>query len=349
MGYYDSVDKEYDSLSDAIKDGYDSESFYCTALNHYIKLREVFYGNVLKGSKELASGLWKRARREVPFAIEALCWIENPKSETDRRQPFRLWKRQAEMLKWIHRFQNGSYTGDKVIAITKSREIGASWCLMAYVAVLCLLSPEPLRIGIASNKLENISAKGPNSLFGRLCYQFESWNNKFIKLPQRYRTMKQLEIPVVGTNNKLFHNIDAISGNDDSYARSRRYNIFIGDEIAFIDHVEQKMQGATSLAKLQICCSTINEPLDWFDRLLMRLPKEQVFEYAHTSDPTKAWRGWFNMMKRSTGKSEAELKHEYFMEHKSSNKNSISNKENRLSEVEYIQAQREQMGIPLEL
>lgn len=85
----------------------------------------------------------------------------NPKRANDGGAvliPFRLWPRQFELIDWMWKHFKGSTPG----VCAKAREVGASWCAMAFAASLCALFKNLVVGVVAADEAKLDSTKDPN-------------------------------------------------------------------------------------------------------------------------------------------------------------------------------------------
>jgi phage terminase large subunit len=97
----------------------------------------------------------------IGLMIDDWGWTKNPKLANEGRSvtiPFRLWPKQFELIAWMWKHFKASTPA----VCAKAREVGASWCAMAFAACLCVLFKDIVIGVVASTEDKLDSTKDPS-------------------------------------------------------------------------------------------------------------------------------------------------------------------------------------------
>ena len=194
--------------------------------------------------------------------------------------PFRLFPRQREMVDWIM----ARYEAQEPGVLPKSRDVGASWVVMALAVTLCLFRPG-MHIGVGSRKEEYVDKLGaPKALFPR-ARQFLEY------VPEEFRGGWT---PADGPHMRLLFRQtgSAITGEaGDNIGRGDRASIYFVDEAAFLErpHLIENSLSATTNCRIDL--SSANGMDNPFAEKVHSWPDRRVFYFRWTDHPGKdqAW------------------------------------------------------------
>jgi len=200
----------------------------------------------------------KIIREDYLFFTNTFCWGENPRSVVTR-MPFIVYYFQDEFFRneW-NRILSKVDPGDA--AVEKTRDMGASVCVITLIYVPWLLLPKesPFRAGVVSRK-ETLVDGSAGSLFEKLDYLHDN-------IPGWMKPSKTTRV------NMEFENLETksiISGDttNKDFFRGPRLDVFIGDEWAAIkDNDAIRGDEATSeTSYIRYFISTHKGPLTQFN------------------------------------------------------------------------------------
>jgi len=210
---------------------------------------------------------------------------QNTGTEFSAWLPFEFFPKQIELIKFIER----CYVNQEDGLCVKGRELGYSWCTMAY-AIHKWLYFDGFVSTFTANLADNVDKLGePKSLFekGRQLLKFlPPW-----MLPHGFK---------FGTHDSYMRIINPENGNVISGAageeagRSGRSTMFFIDEAAFIEQADRVDAATSANAKTRIWGSTVNGMGNLFARKRFggKLRPDQIFIMHYTDDPRKdaAWK-----------------------------------------------------------
>lgn len=189
--------------------------------------------------------------------------------------PFMLFDRQVEMIDAVlHKWR-----GNDDLLIEKSRDVGASWVLMALSCTLCLYNTG-VSIGWGSRKEELVDRAGsPKALLWK--------GREFIKrLPGEFRgDWDEKDSPFMRINFKGTESF--ISGEaGDGIGRGDRTSLFFVDESAFIDRAELVDFSLSATTNCRIDLSSVNGMNNPFAQK-RHSGRVDVFRFEWKDDPRK--------------------------------------------------------------
>jgi hypothetical protein len=191
-----------------------------------------------------------RARRDVLFWINTYCWTFDPRREEgDRHVKFELYPFQEDYIKWLE----ARYSEQRDAGIEKSRDMGASWCTVAWLVWHWLYHPGFSAL-LGSRVEAYVDNKLPDSLFGKIDYilqRLPAW-----MLPEgfswdEHRTYMKLINPENGNT------ITGESANP-KFSRGGRYSVVVLDEFGFWDWAESVWTSTADSTRCRIPLSTPN-------------------------------------------------------------------------------------------
>jgi phage terminase large subunit len=204
----------------------------------------------------------------------------NPERGLPASIPFLLFPKQRELIAWVL----DRWRGQESALIEKSRDIGASWLLMALSCTLCLFN-KGLTIGWGSRKEELLDRSGdPSSLFYKGRMFLESLPPEFLggwDMKKNSAHMR-LVFPYTGC---------AITGEaGDNIGRGGRTSMFYVDEAAYIERPQLVEASLSATTNCRIDVSSVNGMANPFaaKRFSGKVP---VFTMHWRDDPRKddAW------------------------------------------------------------
>lgn len=216
--------------------------------------------------------------------IDQWGWTMNPKNSAKRlpvRLPFILFPKQRELIDWIMERWRAGEPG----IITKSREIGASWIIMALQCTLCVFHKN-MMFGVGSYIEDKIDRGGdPDTLFAKA--------RQFIELlPREFRggwandrhcsAHMRIIFPETGSS------ITGQAGDD--IGRGGRKAMYAIDESA---HLEHPQLVDMALASNTDCRIDISTPFGMANSFAQKAHSGKIkrFDFGWRDDPRKdnAW------------------------------------------------------------
>lgn len=193
----------------------------------------------------------RRSKQDVAWFVNAFCFTFDPRKKGDepRDIPFILYDYQVETLHWLDR----RYQNDEDGFIEKSRDMGATWVIMAWIIHKWLFD-DGFQALVGSSKEDNVDNFTIRSHFGKLEYllrKLPGW-----MLPEGFtldknRKKLRLENPATGAL------IEGESSNP-NFGRQGRYSIVYMDEGAFWPDLSQSWRAAGETTRCRIICTTPN-------------------------------------------------------------------------------------------
>jgi len=182
-----------------------------------------FRGSLLQSAaakREVASDVWTACKRDLLFYVNAFGWTYDPRRENGSI-PFLTYPFQDElMLDMVECIQTG-----KDVLVTKSRDMGASWCILTVFEWMWHFRPD-LSFLLVSRNEDYVDKPGnPKSLFWKI--DFLHKNQPKWLLPNMTRTKLRL------TNDDNGSNIDGESTTGDVARGDRRTAIALDEYAAF--------------------------------------------------------------------------------------------------------------------
>lgn len=173
------------------------------------------------------------------------------------RMPFLLFKRQAELIQFYHACMVGDGNG----LVEKSRDMGATWCGVAYSVWLWRFVPGAA-VGWGSataNKLDRLG--DANSIFEKIRLTIRGLPPVF--LPKKFKEGKHLmhqRIMNPDNGNSIIGDI----GNN--IGRGGRTRIYFVDEAAYLEHPELVEASLSENTRTRIDISSVSGPGTIFHR-----------------------------------------------------------------------------------
>ena len=155
-----------------------------------------FRGSLLQSAaakREVASDIWTACKRDLLFYVNAFGWTYDPRRENGSI-PFLTYPFQDElMLDMVECIQTG-----KDVLVTKSRDMGASWCILTVFEWMWHFRPD-LSFLLVSRNEDYVDKPGnPKSLFWKI--DFLHKNQPKWLLPNMTRTKLRLTNDDNGSN-----------------------------------------------------------------------------------------------------------------------------------------------------
>lgn len=202
--------------------------------------------------------------------------------DQDPTIPFTLFPKQEEFLLWIRERERNHQVG----VAEKSRDVGFSWCCLAYALHSWLFRPGT-SIGFGSRELDLVDKRGDlDSLFEKLRFLLQhlpDWMQPAGFKPRIHDKQCLLENPANGARIK--------GDGGDEIGRGGRHLIYFIDEAAHLQRPDAVEAALSATARTRIYVSTPKGPGNPFARKRFSLPAERVFSYHWRFDPRKddAW------------------------------------------------------------
>lgn len=153
--------------------------------------------------------------------INLCVFTYDPRRQENKKIPFFLYKRQEEFIHWLWQRYKLKDNG----MVDKCRDVGASWCFIAF-SVWMLLFQKESAIGLYSYKSDAVDKNGEmDSLLEKVRFVL---NN----LPEKVKISPMCNYMLIKNGNS------SISGLSGEEPRGGRKGILIKDESAFYEHPE---------------------------------------------------------------------------------------------------------------
>lgn len=183
------------------------------------------------------------------FFIENFGWINSPKTKI-KHLPLILFPFQEKEIEWaIEHINDG-----KDAFIEKSREMGVSWLVFAYIPLWYWLFVDGSNFLLGSYKEKLVDDYTVDSLFGKIDYALEGlpkWMMPKNFNPNKHRTKLKLHNPA--TNNY-------ITGDtmNPQFGRGARKTAILFDELGFWDYAKDAWESCGDTTNSRIANSTPN-------------------------------------------------------------------------------------------
>ena len=192
----------------------------------------------------------QRCAEDVAFFISCFCYTFDPRPDVEMHDlPFILYDFQVDTLRWLNervlRLEDG--------IIEKSRDMGVSWVMLAYLLHGWLFQPG-FQALIGSRKEDLVDNGTLDSHFGKLEYLVEKLPGWLVPNGFRmdaHRQKLKLRNPVNG-------NVIIGESANAQFSRQGRYFIVLFDEAAFWDDLESSWRAAGQATRCRIAVSTPN-------------------------------------------------------------------------------------------
>lgn len=204
----------------------------------------------------------------------------NPERGLPASVPFVLFPKQREMIAWVVARWRAQEAG----LIEKSRDVGASWLLMALSCSLCLLEPG-LTIGIGSRKEQLRDNQGdPSSLFFKARMFLASLPQEFLGGWDVGKHSAHMRITFPQSHSAI------VGEAGDNIGRGARSCIYFVDEAAYLERPQLIEASLSATTNCRIDVSSVNGTGNPFaaKRFSGKVP---VFTMHWRDDPRKddAW------------------------------------------------------------
>jgi hypothetical protein len=202
-------------------------------------------------------------------------WTYDPRG-VPSKLPFDLFPRQVECVRWLEEREAKQEDG----IIEKSRDMGATWLVCAYMVHRWLFRPG-IAGGIGSRKLELVDKIGdPKTIFDKL--RFIIHNLPFWQLPVGFRPQKHDNFcNLINPDNG-----GTIAGEGgDSIGRGGRTSMYFVDESAHLERALKVEASLSANSNVKIHVSTPNGPNNFYR--MARSGRYPVFTFRWQDDPRK--------------------------------------------------------------
>jgi phage terminase large subunit len=240
------------------------------------------------GQTEQARALTLRAIGSQEHGLELFLrdwvWTHDPrnKGSQPKDQPFFLWPRQVEALRWVKALEDDGQAG----ALDKSRDVGVTWLVAAYMVWRWLTVPGWAGT-VGSRKAEVLDrSDDPKTVFWKLEFivrMLPDWMRPKGFSLRKHRTFARLINP---------RNRAVITGEaGPEMGRGGRSSFYFLDEFGFMPRAQQVRAAVADNASSILYISTATSPGTEFYRLVH---EENIphFRLSWKDDPRKnaAWR-----------------------------------------------------------
>jgi hypothetical protein len=200
----------------------------------------------------------------------------NPERGLPATTPFRLMTKQFELIEWFlarwHQQEHG--------LVEKSRDVGASWVVMAFCATMCLFH-RGLTFGVGSRKEDLIDRSGdPSSLFFKLRAFLQALPAEFLGTWTLPKCSAHMRITFPDTGSAI------IGEAGDDIGRGGRTSAYFVDEAAFLERPALIDASLSATSNCRIDLSSVNGVGNSFaqKRFSGKIP---VFTFHWRDDPRK--------------------------------------------------------------
>ena len=190
-------------------------------------------------------------RRDYKYFVNNFCWTFDPRPDRKPHHfPFVLYDFQEDFLDWLEKRYSKKEDG----LIDKSRDMGATWCYLAWDLHKWLFEPgfQALLGSRTQDKVDKID--DPSSLFWKLAYLLEKLPEWL--LPEGFNRNKHRKYLLL-INPENGNTISGESANAE-FSRQGRYSVIHFDEFAFWPFANSAWTAASEASPVRIPVSTPN-------------------------------------------------------------------------------------------
>lgn len=184
------------------------------------------------------------------FFIENFGWTFNPKEQDVKHMPFILFEFQKRAVReTVEHIETG-----QDLFIEKTREMGVSWVVFAYISLWYWLFRDGANILLGSYKKDLVDNKTIDSLFGKIDYGIQ--NLPKWMLPEGFKFDKhRTQLKIINPQNGNLITGDTMNPN---FGRGSRKNVIMFDELAFWEYAKDAWESAGDSTNCRIANSTPN-------------------------------------------------------------------------------------------
>ncbi len=184
------------------------------------------------------------------FFIENFGWTFNPKDKNNKHFPFILFDFQKRAIREVvSHIDEG-----RDLFIEKSREMGVSWVVFAYISLWYWLFREGSSVLLGSYKKDLVDNRTIDSLFGKIDYAIQSLPSWL--LPKGFSMDKhRTHLKLVNPENNNLINGESMNPN---FGRGSRKTVIMFDELAFWDYAKDAWESCADTTNCRIANSTPN-------------------------------------------------------------------------------------------
>ncbi len=218
-----------------------------------------------------------RCRADFTYWLTWYGWTFDPRHVRQKTVPFIPWGIQPEFIAWIHSVNAQATEG----VIDKSRDMGATWVLVAYFVWRWLFEPEFVGL-FASRKVEAVDEKAnPSSIMEKariMIRNLPDWMTPRGFVEKFHAVKLRIVNPATGAILK--------GEGGKQVGRSGRASAVLVDEAAHLENFGAAESALSAVADVKFWLSTPNLPGDGFAR--KRFSKDfPTFSLHWLTDPTK--------------------------------------------------------------
>jgi hypothetical protein len=203
----------------------------------------------LRAHPEALADLKQYYSEHIADFIDDWCLTADPRNHSRGipiEVPFKLFPKQRELIEFVLARMRAREPG----LVEKSRDMGASWVLMAIAAALSLFH-RSLVIGVGSSKESKVDGLGdPSSLFWKLKFLIKNLPPEFRGNWDESRDCAHMRVRFPDTGSAVVGE----AGNE--IGRGGRTGLFIVDESAFLENSERVEMSLASNCDTRIDLST---------------------------------------------------------------------------------------------
>lgn len=205
------------------------------------------YEDRIKSLSKLNIAKYKMAY-QIPIEESCLDFINryvftyDPRRSENKAVPFFLFPKQEDYIRWLFNLYKDRKNG----MVDKCRDVGATWCFIAF-SVWLLLFQKETSVGLFTYKADEVDKLGDiSTLFGKARHIIN-------KLPQEFRQGVTTNYFYI-KNNENKSDIAGASG--DNPGRGGRRSVIFKDESAFYTHAEMVEAALSEVSDCIIDIST---------------------------------------------------------------------------------------------
>jgi phage terminase large subunit len=215
----------------------------------------------------------------LPYAQSCIDFINlcactyDPRRKQNKKVPFFLYEKQEEFIKWLWARYRAKENG----IVDKCRDVGASWCFMAF-CVWMILFQKGSAMGVYSYKADAVDKKGEmDSLLEKARFMIDN-------LPARMKTDMQMSYMLIKNGES------SISGLCGEQPRGGRKSCLVKDEVAFYEHPEI-VEGALSETSDCIIDISTHAGTDtvFFNKIQAGVTPIFIFDWWDNPSHTQQW------------------------------------------------------------
>lgn len=233
------------------------------------------------------AAIWEACRRDFAFFCATFVWIFEPRP-VPRHMPFFPFTSQVSIAAWlIETF------GVRSSGINKTRGIGLSWLVSAFIKWKFYFDPKVSIAVISEDEGKLDRAEGSNSLLGKFQYIHDHMP-EWVKAKNPLRRIAEDHIYANKANGALVQGFVSREGK----LRGDRFTWLFADEFAFYNkHKQEEWMTTTAGTVNSRCfCSTWNDFDDMFHKIMHEEESALLKISAFWWNDFERWQGAYKMV-----------------------------------------------------